>query len=126
MKSEDFDKCRQFLEKSIEGSPENGEFLKVYLRLIELKSEYDKETDKAWIEKEIREAEFNTQYQTAVHTNNTDLNKTCHTNNTNYEMAWNQQQAENYRHNQTQMHGTVQSAMQNVYWPPKVPHHNGT
>ncbi|MBS7690168.1 hypothetical protein I0E98_05535 [Pseudomonas lalucatii] len=51
MKSEDFNKCREFLEKEISEHPENGELLKVYLRLIELKSDYDKETDKAWIEK---------------------------------------------------------------------------
>ncbi|MDT0499524.1 MULTISPECIES: hypothetical protein [unclassified Halomonas] len=122
MKSEDFDKCRQFLEKAIENSPDNGELLKVYLRLIELKSEYDKETDKARIEKEIREAEINTQYQTAVHTNNTDLDKAYHTNNTNYGMAVSQQQGENYRHYQTQVHGTAQSAMQHGVWPPQVGH----
>ena len=120
MKSEDFDKCRQFLEAAISDSPDNGELLKVYLRLIELKSEYDKETDKAWIEKEIREAEFNTQYHTAVHSNNTDLNKTYHTNNTNHSMAWNQQQAESYRHDQAQMHDTVQNAMQHGWVPPQV------
>ena len=106
MKSEDFDKCRQFLEKSISETPDNGELLKAYVRLLELKSEYDKETDKAWIEKEIRQAEYNLQYQSTVHTNNTQHN-----------MAWNQQQAENYRNDQNQWHGTVQGAMQNGYLP---------
>lgn len=119
MKSEDFDKCRQFLEKIISESPENGELLKAYVRLIELKSEYDKETDKARIEKEIREAEFNLQHQSTVHTNNTDLDKTYHTNNTQHNMAFNQQQAENYRNDQIQMHGTVQGAMQHGYLPRK-------
>ncbi len=117
MKSEDFDKCRQFLEKTIAENPENGETLKVYLRLIELKSEYDKETDKAWIEKEIRQAEYNFQYQSTVHTNNTDLDKTYHTNNTNHNMAWNQNQAENYRNDQNQMHNTVQGLFQHGYLP---------
>ena len=117
MKDEQFNKCREFLEKSISESPENGELLKVYLRLIELKSEYDKETDKAWIEKEIRETESNLNYQATVHTNNTEFDKTTHTNNTNHSMAWNQQQAENYRNDQNQMHGTVQSAFQHGYLP---------
>lgn len=112
MKTEEFEKCRQFLESSIKASPENGELLKVYLRLIELKSEYDKETDKAWIEKEIRDAELNAHYQTAVHANNTDLGKTYQTNTTNQNIAWNQQQSENYRHNQAQVYGTIQSAFQ--------------
>jgi hypothetical protein len=117
MKSEDFEKCRVFLEKSISDSPENGELLKVYLRLIELKSEYDKETDKAWIEKEIRETESNLQFQATVHSNNTDFNKTQHTNNSNNNTAWNQQQSENYRNDQNQMHSTVQSAFQHGYLP---------
>lgn len=113
MKSEDFDNCRSFLEEQIKENKDNLELVKVYLRLIELKSEYDKETDKAWIEKEIRKAEFDSRYNTAVHTNNTELNKAVHTNNTNHGMAWNQQQAENYRNDQNQMHGTVQSAFSN-------------
>ncbi|MBU3058783.1 hypothetical protein [Pseudomonas indica] len=117
MKSEDFNKCRVFLEKQISEQPENGELLKAYLRLIELKSDYDKETDKAWIEKEIRETEYNLNYQAKVHSNNTDLDKTYHTNNTNHSMAWNQQQAENYRNDQNQMHSTLQSAFQGGYFP---------
>lgn len=112
MKNEEFNSCRAFLEESISKSPENSELLKVYLRLIELKSEYDKETDKAWIEKEIRETESNLNYQATVHANNTDYDKAVHTNNTNHNMAWNQQQAENYRNDQNQMHATVQHGLQ--------------
>ncbi|WP_005224095.1 hypothetical protein [Marichromatium purpuratum] len=122
MKSEDFNKCRQFLEKAIDNYPDNSEILKVYLRLIELKSEYDKETHKAWIEKKVRESELNTQLQTAAHTNDTDLSKTYHTNNTNYGMAVSQQQWESFRHYQTQTHGTAQSAMQHGFHTPQVGH----
>lgn len=106
MNSEDFNKCREFLEKSLESSPENNELLNAYVKLLELKSKYDTETDKALIEKEIRESELQANYQTAVHTNNT-----------NYNTASNQNFAENYRHDQTQMHGTVQTAMNTGHFP---------
>ncbi|WP_281167054.1 hypothetical protein [Oceanospirillum beijerinckii] len=42
MKSEEFDKCRQFLETAISENPENNGFLEAYVKLIELKSTYDK------------------------------------------------------------------------------------
>lgn len=72
MNNEDFNKCREFLESQISKKPENKELLTVYQRLIELKSDHDKETQKAIIvEKEIREAEYQKQLQSTVHTNNT-------------------------------------------------------
>lgn len=73
MNSEDFNKCREFLEQQISNSPENKEMIAVYQKLIELKSTHDKETQKAMIEKEVRESEFQKQYQSTVHTNNTNF-----------------------------------------------------
>ncbi len=117
MKSEEFDKCRQFLEKAISENPDNNCFLEAYVKLIELKSMYDKETDKALIEKEIRQAEFNTQYNTAVHTNNTEYGKSVYQNNTDFNIAANNNQAANYRHHETQQWGAVNNAMNNGYLP---------
>ena len=71
MNSEDFNKCREFLESQISEKPENKELLAVYQRLIEVKGDHDKETQKAMIEKEIREAECQKQFQSTAHTNNT-------------------------------------------------------
>lgn len=98
MKTEDFNKCREFLEKSISESQDNNELIKAYVRLIELKSEYDKETDKALIEKELRQNESTLEYQAKIHTNNT-----------NHNVAWNQLQAESYRNDQNLAHQTVQT-----------------
>lgn len=104
MKTEEFNKCREFLEKQIVENKENKDFLKAYEKLIELKSNYDKETDKALIEKEIREAELNTNYHATVHTNNT-----------NHSMAVNENLSNIYQHQQTQYHNTINTAMQEGY-----------
>ncbi len=119
MKSEEFEKCREFLEKSISENPDNNGFLEAYVKLIELKSTYDKETDKALIEKEIRQAEFNTQYNTAVHTNNTDYDKSVYQNNTDFNVANNNNNAASFQHQQTQQFGAVNNAMNNGYFPPQ-------
>lgn len=71
MNSEDFNKCREFLESQIAKNPENKELIETYRYLIESKSNYDKETQKSIIEKEVREAEFQKQLQSTIHTNNT-------------------------------------------------------
>ena len=124
MKTEEFNKCREFLEKAIIETPENSEFLTAYQKLIELKSIYDKETDKARIEKEIREVEFNSKYNTAVHTNNTDydksvhqnntdLNKTMHTNNTGFNTAQNNNQAQVFQNGQNQHYGMINNGINN-------------
>ncbi|OOE93141.1 hypothetical protein [Salinivibrio sp. AR640] len=119
MKSEEFDKCRQFLETAISENPESNGFLEAYVKLMELKSSYDKETDKALIEKEIRQAEFNTQYNSTVHTNNTEYGKSVYQNNTDFNIAANNNQAASYQHNQTQQWGAVNNAMNNGFFPPQ-------
>jgi len=117
MNSQDFDKCRQFLEDHLSRNIDNKDLLAVYQKLIELKSQYDTATDKALIEKEVREAELNTQFRTSAYNNDTDLNKAMHRNNTDLNMAWNTQQAENYRHNQTTQSNVFSQAMGNGYQP---------
>ena len=37
----DFNGCRNFLEHMIQENPENNEFIKAYMKLIEKKTEYD-------------------------------------------------------------------------------------
>ncbi|MEZ2137736.1 hypothetical protein V3O09_07140 [Stenotrophomonas maltophilia] len=130
MNSQDFDKCRQFLEDQLSKNIDNKELLATYQKLIELKSQYDTATDKALIEKEIREAELNTQFRTAAYANDTDLNKAVHSNITNSNMAWNAQQAESQRHHQTTVANTMTHAMSNGYqpWQPMpgtLPHQSG-
>lgn len=117
MKTEEFNKCREFLEQAILENPENGEFLKSYQKLIELKSIYDKETDKAIIEKEIREAEFNSNYNTAVHTNNTEYGKAVYQNNTDFNIAANNNNAANYQNQQNQYAGVANNAINNGWLP---------
>jgi len=117
MKTEEFNKCRQFLEDQLSNNLDNKELLAAYVRLIELKSQYDTATDKALIEKEIREAELNTQFRTTAYTSDTDLNKAMHRNNTDYNMAWNAQQAENSRHYQSTLATVFNQAMGNGYQP---------
>lgn len=119
MKSEEFNNCREFLEKLISDNLENNGFLEAYVKLIELKSLYDKETDKALIEKEIREAEFNSQFNTAIHTNNTDYHKSVYQNNTDYNIATTNNQAASYQHYQTQHYGAMNNAINNGLLPPQ-------
>ena len=146
MKDEYFAQCSNFLEELIRESSEKKEFLSAYMELIKLKSDYDKATDKALIEQEIRKLEIQMQYDSTVHTNNTnyniamnqnnkdlnatihtnntnhsmesnknnmDFNATMHTNNTNLNMAMNQNSAENYRHYNEQVHGTINTGINN-------------
>ncbi|QWL62119.1 hypothetical protein HQ399_07585 [Aeromonas jandaei] len=126
MKTEEFNKCREFLENAISANTENGEFLIAYQKLIELKSIYDRETDKARIEKEIREAEFNTKYQTTVHSNNTDYNKSLnqnnvdysvalHTNNTNLDINRNNNLSSIIQNNQNQHFGLANNMISNGF-----------
>jgi hypothetical protein len=117
MNSQDFDKCRQFLEKHLSENIDNKNLFAIYQRLIELKSQYDLETDKVVIEKQLREADLNTQYHTAVHTNNTEYNKTVHKNNTDFGIAANNNGAASHQHYQTQHYGAVNNAL-NQGWLP--------
>lgn len=111
MNSQDFDKCRQFLEKQLSENIENKDLLAIYQRLIELKSQYDLETDKAVIDKQLRENELNIQYHTAVHANNTDYNKAVHKNNTDFGIAVNNNTAANYQHYEAQRFGSYNNAV---------------
>lgn len=117
MKTDEFNLCRDFLEKAILKNPENSEFLQAYQKLIELKSIYDKETDKARIEKEIREAEYNSTYQATVHTNNTEYNKATYQNNTDFNIAANTNQATSFQHQQTQFAGVANNVINNGWLP---------
>ncbi|MEA5237617.1 hypothetical protein VB602_14995 [Vibrio parahaemolyticus] len=117
MKSEDFSKCREFLERCIIEQPDNTGYLEAYVKLLELKSEYDKETDKARIEKEIREAELNTQFNTTVNNNNTDYNKAVYQNNTDFNIAANTNFAQTQQHQQAQQLGVVSTAINNGWKP---------
>lgn len=74
MNSDDFNKCRAFLEGQITESQDKKELLDVYRRLLELKSEHDKATTKAVIDKEIKEAELREKFSSTVHTQNTQHN----------------------------------------------------
>lgn len=51
MNNEDFNKCREFLEKLIVQDGINENALNVYAKLIEFKSIHDKEIEKSVIEK---------------------------------------------------------------------------
>lgn len=94
MNSEDFNKCREFLEKQIENDCSNTELIKTYARLIELKSEHDIKTHEAIIKLEISQ-----------HQNQTDYNKTLVEKNTEYNVAVQNAGAQiqqNYQNNQAQ------------------------
>jgi hypothetical protein len=117
MKTEEFNKCRQFLEEQLSNNLDNKELIAAYVKLIESKSQYDTATDKAIIEKEIREAELNTQFRTTAYANDTDLNKAIHRNNIDYSMAWNTQQAESYRHYQSMQANVFNHAVGHGYQP---------
>lgn len=121
MNSEDFNKCREFLESQIKEAPENKELLTAYQRLFELKSEFDKETNKAVIEKEIREAEIQANLNAKVHTNNTDYGKAVHSNNTSFNMNAGNNHAANFQHQQTQFASVANNAINNGYLPYQNP-----
>lgn len=72
MKSEEFNKCREFLENQIQALTDEtyrNNLLQTYQKLLELKSTYDKDTDRALIEKEIKQAEFFEQTNQVYNTN---------------------------------------------------------
>ncbi|HDR9128804.1 TPA: hypothetical protein QDB31_005909 [Burkholderia vietnamiensis] len=111
MKSEDFSKCREFLEDQLSKNIDNKDLLSVYQKLIELKSQYDLATDKAVIEKELKQAELDAQYHTTVQTSNVDYNKAIHKNNTDYNIAANNNATQFQQHQMTTQAGIVNSAM---------------
>lgn len=110
MNSDDFNKCRAFLEEQIAGSQDKKDLLLVYQRLIELKSEHDKATTKAVIEKEIREAELNEKFNSSVHANNTSHNMALNKNVTDYQINRDNQMFATYQ-------GMVPYVMPNLYPP---------
>jgi hypothetical protein len=87
MNSQDFDKCRQFLEDQLSKNIDNRELLATYQKLIEVKSQYDQATHKAVIEKEMKEVELNGQYNAVLQTTRTDYEKAVYKNNTDYNIA---------------------------------------
>lgn len=125
MKSEDFDKCRLFLEEQLSKNMDNKELLAVYQKLIELKSQYDLATDKAVIEKELRQAELDTQYRTTIHTSNVDYDKAIHRHNTDFNIAANNNATQFQQHHMTTQAGIVNTAMgRPEFWngyPPQNP-----
>lgn len=117
MNSVDFDKCRQFLEDQLSKNIENTQLIGVYQKLLELKSQYDTATDKAVIEKQLRQAEFDAQYNTAVHNANVDYDKAVHRNNTEFGMAANNNAAQFQQHRMTTEASVVNTAMgQSQFW----------
>lgn len=120
MKSEEFNKCREFLENQIQAATDEtyrSNLLQTYQKLLELKSIYDKDTDRALIEKEIKQAEFEAQTSQIYDTNyhgtqrNWQDNQSSMNNNLNDNFARTQQ---NY-HNQE--FGLVNNAIQYGYLP---------
>ena len=72
MNNEDFNKCREFLERLIVKDGVNENALNAYVKLVELKSAHDREIEKSVIEKEIRESESYHQYQASRYRNDTE------------------------------------------------------
>lgn len=117
MNSEDFNKCRQFLEEQLSKNLESKDLLATYQKLIELKSQYDLATDKAVIEKEIKQAELEAQYHATVQTSNVDFNKAVHRNNTDYNIAANNAATQFHQHQMTTQAGVLNTAMsQPQFW----------
>ena len=117
MNSEDFNKCRQFLEEQLSKNIENKDLLATYQKLIELKSQYDQTTDKAVIEKEIKQAEFDAQYHTVLQTSNVDYSKAVHKNNIDYNIAANNAATQFQQHQMTTQAGVLNTAMgQPQFW----------
>lgn len=59
----------------IEKESTNSNFLDAYLKLLELKSNYDLELEKKNIEKEIKFAELNLEWHKSCHLNNANVTK---------------------------------------------------
>ncbi|TKE96023.1 hypothetical protein [Vibrio kanaloae] len=107
MNSEDFDNCRKFLEQMIEKSPDEERYLNSYMTLIDLKSKYDLETEKAIIENELRESEFDYSYKTVVHTNNTEYDKAENKNEADYHIARENNESGNRLYRRRREHDSV-------------------
>ncbi len=106
MESEDFNKCREFLEGLIKSAPENDKYLEAYVNLIGLKSKYDLDTEKAIIEKELRESEYDYNHRTAVHSNNTDYEKSVNRNEAEYHMERDRDDGKSERYRRRREHDT--------------------
>lgn len=65
MRTEEFNKCREFLEGQIMRTPENKELIATYQKLLELKSIYDTEIHISMLDKKARKMEFQQQVQSA-------------------------------------------------------------
>ncbi|MBE3680253.1 hypothetical protein HJ199_11550 [Vibrio parahaemolyticus] len=107
MNSEDFDNCRKFLEKMIENHPDEERYLSSYMTLIDLKSKYDLETEKAIIEKELLESGFDYSYKTVVHTNNTEYDKAENKNEADYHTARENNESENRRYRRRREYDSI-------------------
>lgn len=116
MNSHDFDKCRQFLEDQLSKNIDNKELLATYQKLIEVKSQYDQATDKAVIEKEIKQAELNTQYNTVLQTSSVDYDKAVYKNNTDYNIAANNTAGQFQQHQMTTQASIFNTAMSQPYF----------
>ncbi|MCO6507383.1 MAG: hypothetical protein J6578_01105 [Snodgrassella sp.] len=66
MRTEEFNKCREFLEGQIMRTPDNKELIAAYQKLLELKSIYDTEIHISMLDKKARRMEFQQQVQTTV------------------------------------------------------------
>lgn len=104
MITEEFNKVREFLEKMLEKDPNHQGFLDAYIKLIEAKSKFDLETNKAVIEKEMRQSEV-------AH----DLWKTQDTNNANVQMSQAAAYADMQRTFNTNAHQTQQQHNQGMF-----------
>lgn len=99
MNSSDFNDARKFLEKLLEQDQSNSGILATYTKLLTLKSKYDLKTDKAVIEKEIRQAELNV-----------DLNKTHSSNSASVQMNYQDNAAQTQQSHYAHHHATQQAA----------------
>lgn len=63
MRTEEFNKCREFLEGQIMRTPDNKELIATYQKLLELKSIYDTEIHISMLDKKARKMEFQQQVQ---------------------------------------------------------------
>lgn len=64
MRTEEFNKCREFLEGQIMRNPDNKELISAYQKLLELKSIYDAKIHTSILEKKKRDTEAQQQIKT--------------------------------------------------------------
>lgn len=120
MKSEEFNKCREFLENQIQAATDEAyrsNLLQTYQKLLELKSIYDKDTDRALIEKEIKQAEFEAQTNQIYDTNHHEIQRNWQDNQSSMNNNWNDNLARVQKNYHNQEFGLVNNAMQNGYLP---------